>query len=114
MPAAPALAQTSDPCETLRQQFQNANGGSVINKLPQYCTSSSIYTKIVNILYWLIGIAAVIAIIYGGYLYMTARGNAAQVAKARTVLTWAIIGLVIALLAAVIVNVIVKALVENT
>ncbi len=111
----PAVAQTNSTtqCDVLRGQFQNAGGSDIAGSLPEYCNTTSIYKKIVNILYYLIGIAATIAIIYGGYLYMTARGNAAQVAQARSVLTWAIIGLVIAILAAVIVNVVVTLLVEN-
>ena len=44
---------------------------------------------------------------------MTAGGNAAQAKKGRDVLVWAIIGLVVVVTAAVIVNVVIKAIVEN-
>lgn len=112
--AEPVFAQTNtSACDTLKQQFQNAGGSDVVNKLPQYCSTSTIYTKITTVLYSLIAIVAVIVIIYGGYLYMTARDNAAQAAKARSVLTWAIIGVIVVVLAAVIVNVVVKLVVEN-
>ena len=113
--AQPAFAQSNSlaQCDKLRQQFQNAGGGDIVNSLPAYCNTTGIYTKIVSALYYLLGIAAVLAIIYGGYLYMTSRGNAAQAQKARTVLTWAIVGLAIAVLASVIVNIVVKFVVEN-
>ena len=95
-----ATAQTNpnQTCDDLRKQFQNAGGGDVINSLPQYCSTGQIYT---------------IYAIYGGYLYMTAGGNAAQAKKGRDVLVWAIIGLVVVVTAAVIVNVVIKAIVEN-
>ena len=108
-----ALAQANKTCDELKKQFENANGGSVIANVPQYCSVESLYEKFINTALYAIGIVAVIALIYGGYLYMTARGNEAQVKQGRQVLTWAIIGLVIVLAAAVIVNVVVSGLVEN-
>lgn len=117
--AQPALAQTNvaantnSACDKLRSQFQNYGGADIVGSLPSYCNPTSIYTKIINVAYVLIVIAAVLAIMYGGYLYMTARANAEQAKKARTILTWAIIGLAIALLATLIVNVVVRFIVEN-
>ena len=115
-----AIAQTktatptqSDQCKELKQQIINAGGSGIIDTLPQYCSVGSLYTKILNGAMYAVGIAAVIAIIYGGYLYMTAGANEAQKKKGREVLTWAIIGLVVVVLAAVIVNVVIKAVVEN-
>lgn len=110
-----ATAQTNpnQTCDDLRKQFQNAGGGDVINSLPQYCSTGQIYTKFLNFALYAVGIAAVIYAIYGGYLYMTAGGNAAQAKKGRDVLVWAIIGLVVVVTAAVIVNVVIKAIVEN-
>lgn len=111
-----AIAQSSSQtaqCNELKQQIINAGGGSVIDSLPTYCTTGAIYTKFLNGAMYAVGIVAVIATIYGGYLYMTARGNADQAKKGRTVLTWAIIGLVVVVAAAVIVNVVIRAIVEN-
>ena len=111
-----AIAQTpvqTDQCKELRDQIIRAGGSNVLEGLPSYCTPGQVYTKFLNIAMYTIGIVAVIAVIYGGYLYMTARGNAEQAKKGRTVLTWAIIGLVVVLAAAVIVNVIIRAIVEN-
>lgn len=109
---AQSTTQT-DQCNELKQQIINAGGGSVIDDLPKYCTTGAIYTKFLKGAMYAVGIAAVLATIYGGYLYMTARGNADQAKKGRTVLTWAIIGLVVVLAAAVIVNVVIRAIVEN-
>ena len=51
-------------------------------------------------------VIAVLAIIYGGYLYLFSAGDATQAKKGRTVLINAIIGLVIAVMAYVIVQVV--------
>lgn len=48
-----------------------------------------------NILLPLIGVLAVIVIIYGGVLYVTAGGNEEQSAKAKRTLLYGIIGLII-------------------
>ncbi len=108
-----ATTATSATCDELKQKFENANGGDVIAGAPKYCNVESVYTKIVNFLLYFLGIAAVIAIIYGGYIYMTAGGDEFKKRKAKSVLTWAIIGVIVVITAAVLVNVVVKALVEN-
>lgn len=59
----------------------------------------TVVNNIFNNLVWpILGVIAVFAIIYGGYLYMTAAGNPEQVDKAKKVLIYAIIGIVVALL----------------
>lgn len=64
-------------------------------ELKSFIWPGSITDLIVAILNTLIVIAIpiiVLAIIYAGFLYVTARGNVAQVQKATTSLTYAIIG----------------------
>ena len=52
----------------------------------------------------LIGMASVVMIIYSGFLYVTSSGEAANVKKAKDALMYALIGLVVSLLAAAIIN----------
>lgn len=62
---------------------------------------------VVNIINWvlgLLGIVAVIMILWGGFTWLTAAGNEEKVEKAREVISAAVIGLVIILLAWAIVN----------
>jgi hypothetical protein len=106
-------AAKQDTCGDLQKQFDEAGGGKLFENAPKYCSVEALYTKFINTALFFIGIVGVIALIYGGYLYMTARGNEAQVKKGRQVLTWAIVGVIVVIAAAVIVNVVVKALVEN-
>lgn len=63
---------------------------------------SSLNTTIdnaVNILSILVGIAAVIMIIYGGFRYMTSGGDATRITSAKNTILYALIGLVIVALA---------------
>jgi Type IV secretion system pilin len=53
---------------------------------------------------WIIGVAAVFAIIYAGLQFMIANGDASKIAKAKNTILYAIVGLVIVALAQVIVR----------
>ncbi len=45
-----------------------------------------------------VGVVFLVLMIYGGYLWMTARGNEQQVEKAKNLISAAIIGLIIVIL----------------
>ncbi len=60
-----------------------------------------------------VGLAAVIMIMIGGYLYMTSHGNAAQAEKGKDFITSAVLGLIIVLVSYVILRTINPNLVEN-
>jgi len=108
----PAAAQ-ADTCDDLKKQFQNANASDLAEKFPQFCSEGAVYSKVTTILYTLIGIAAVLAFMYGGYLYMLAGPNEAQKKKGLEVLKWAIIGVIVVIFAALLVNFLVKLVVDN-
>ena len=62
--------------------------------------------SITSIIGWaltFLGLIAVIMIIYGGFMWLTAAGNEERISKAKQIISAAIIGLVIILLAAAIV-----------
>jgi hypothetical protein len=65
---------------------------------------SKLIKDIVNILSILVGIAAVIMVIYGGFRYITSAGDGSRVAAAKSTLTYALVGLAIAALAQLIVH----------
>lgn len=70
--------------------------------------------RIINGFLGVLGIFAVVLIIYAGYLWMNARGNEQQVEKARSILTQAVIGLIIILAAYSIAGFVVRNLVNAT
>ncbi|MFZ2187073.1 MAG: pilin [Candidatus Moraniibacteriota bacterium] len=61
-------------------------------------------TRVMNWLLGLIGVLAVIAFVISGILYLTAAGDEDQVEKAKSIMMYAIIGLVVALIGLIVVN----------
>jgi hypothetical protein len=74
----------------------------------------TIIVRIVQILLGFLGIAAVVVIIYGGYIWMTAAGNEEKVASAKKILVNAIIGLTVILAAFAIVTYVINKFGEAT
>ena len=60
--------------------------------------------SILNIIIGSLGVIAVIVIIIGGVLYMTSSGDSGKVKKAKDTILYGVIGLIICVLAAAIVN----------
>jgi hypothetical protein len=60
--------------------------------------------KVVNIFSLIVGIVAVIMLIYGGFRYITSGGSTERVGAAKNTIVYAVIGLVIAALAQIIVH----------
>lgn len=74
---------------------------SIIDSTP------SIKSIIINIITYILGFAAAIAVlllIYGGIVYMTSSGDEKKTTSAKGILTGAVIGLVIVIFASVIIN----------
>ncbi len=67
-------------------------------------TMQTYITKIVNGLLYVLGAVSVIVIIFAGVFYTTSVGDPKMVEKAKNTLMYAVIGLVVALLAYAIVN----------
>jgi hypothetical protein len=65
---------------------------------------TGLITNIINILLFVIGAVAVIMIIIGGLRYVTSGGDTASTKAARDTILYAVIGLVIAIMAYAIVN----------
>ena len=67
-------------------------------------TVGSIINSVTNILFWLVGVASVIALIVGGLQYITSAGDPGRTKTAKDTIMYAVIGLVVAILAYAIVN----------
>ena len=61
----------------------------------------TIVLNVASILFGIVGYLAIGFLIYGGYLYVLARGDAGRAAKGKTTIIRAIIGLVICIMATV-------------
>ncbi len=66
--------------------------------------SDSIFTKITNVLLFIIGAISVIMIIIGGIRYVVSGGNSASVTAAKNTILYAVVGIIVAILAFALVN----------
>ena len=69
-------------------------------------TLGSLLSGGISIFLTVIAIAAFVSLIYSGFIYMTAGGNADQTTKARKNILWALIAIVLALSSYVIIRVV--------
>lgn len=63
-----------------------------------------VFTKITNTILYAVGIVSVIMLIYGGFRYVISGGDSKKVTDAKNTVLYAIIGLIISILAFAIVN----------
>jgi len=89
--------------------FDNPQGGAAPSAAAQGTLGQNI-TLIINYFLGILGLIAVAFLIYAGILMVTAGGNEEQVGKARKVITYAVIGIVIILLSWTIVTFVTSAL----
>ena len=103
----PSYASASTASDEVKKGVQVTGGtqvctdaatGAVVD-----CFTQQVKT-IVNILFYLIGVLSVIVIIFGGIRYVTSTGDSTRVKAAKDTVTYAVIGLIVALLAYAIVN----------
>lgn len=71
---------------------------------------TNLIKNVVNVLLFIVGIAAVIMIIIGGLRYVTSSGDQSQVTAAKNTILYSVVGLVVAALAYAIVNFVVDKL----
>ncbi len=96
------------------QQGLNDVGGAFPGGATQQTDIRALLHTIINWALYLAAVIAVLFIIYGGFLYITSGGDAAQAKKGTQSLTNAVIGLVIVVLSYLIVQVVYNFLVNRT
>lgn len=75
--------------------------------------SGGIFQTIVNIFLFIIGAIAVIMLIYGGIRYTISGGDSKHVTAAKDTILYAIVGLIVAILAYAIVNFVITGLIPK-
>ncbi len=102
-PAATTFAQSS-PVDSIEEGLKGA-GGSDAN---QDDLKKNIQT-VVNVLLFVLGAIAVIVIIIGGIRYTTSNGDAGAIKGAKDTILYAVVGLIVAILAYAIVSFVLNA-----
>lgn len=72
--------------------------------------NSGFFKNIVDTLIFLAGAIAVVVLIIGGIAYVTSTGDAARIKKAKDTILYAVIGLIVAILAYAIISYIIKSI----
>lgn len=101
--AAPATVSAVDPCNNPKDCLTKGKDATVNNPGTQPTLQDRIKT-ITNILMFVLGAIAVIVIVIGGIRYATSGGDQTQVTSAKNTILYAVVGIVVAILAYAIVN----------
>lgn len=97
---------------TIEGQLKDAGKQAFNIQTPK--TPAQIVGQVIQVVLSFLGIAATGLVIYGGFLWLTARGNDEVVKKARGIIVNAIIGLIIIMSAYAITNFVVTQLQRTT
>jgi hypothetical protein len=74
----------------------------------QKCTLGLRIQQVVNVLLFIVGVISVIMIIIGGIRYVLSNGDSSQITGAKNTVLYAVIGLIVSLLAYAIIDFVVK------
>lgn len=80
----------------------SSNGGEVDN-VPMI-TGGEVLTNALNLTYFIAGAVAVIVIIVGGIMYATSGGNSGSVGKAKNMILYSVVGIIVIIVAFAITN----------
>lgn len=94
---------TFSPLAQFAQQIKINAGDLGLKNAPQQFGEAQVQA-ILGTVYLVAGIVAVLAIIIGAVRFMAANGEAAKVATAKNVISYAVVGLVVVLMAAAMTN----------
>lgn len=90
----------------------------VTNNIPDAAKTgqdaNAIIKNVTNTLSFVAGVAAVIAIIIGGIMYITSAGDEKRIESAKNTILYAVIGLVVAILAYAIANFVISGVTTQT
>ena len=105
---APTVSALGEPIVVPKTSDSIQNGIDIISGGKNDLTIEKIIVTVVNTMMFLIGALSVIMIIYGAFRYVTSAGDAKQVESAKNTILYAVIGIIVALLAVAIVNFVTK------
>lgn len=109
LPVTPVAMAAS--CDTKNLSITNGAGCAQGKDQPtELFGDGGIFETIVNILLFLIGAVSVIMLIYGGIRYTISGGDSTAVTSAKNTILYAVVGIVVAVLAFAVVNFVIKGL----
>jgi tellurite resistance protein TehA-like permease len=100
---APAFADVADNKSSVCAGVE-ATGGTCSNADTNSKRVTSLVSTLINVLSWIVGVAAFIVVILGGLFYVLSAGDPQKATKARQAIIYALVGLVIVALAQTIIR----------
>lgn len=110
------VSSNASATQTKKTEYNLSTGMSAAKTNDQEDTlfgEGGIFTKIVNILLFLIGALSVVMLIYGGIQYVLSTGDSGKVTNAKNTILYAVVGLIVAILSYAIVNFVLTSLNGN-
>lgn len=108
LPTAPSVSAASDQvCDDASSDISIGNAADCAKSADQGATlfgASGVFQIITNVLLFIIGAISVIMLIIGGIRYTVSGGDSAAVTSAKNTILYAIVGIIVALLAYAVVN----------
>lgn len=92
----PSIVSAANSNQTAFSDSLKASGAGMGYSVEE--TGASVYTRIggyISVILGLLGVIFFLITVYGGYLWMTARGDEAKVKKAKEMISQAAVGLII-------------------
>jgi len=90
-----------------------ANSARGVDQAVTLFGASGVFTTISNVMLFVVGAVSVVMMIYGGLRYVISGGNTANVAAAKNTILYAVVGLVIAIMAYAIINFVIESFVPG-
>ena len=110
-PPRDIIAQMIDYLKVLALSVQEGAEAAKADIMPSELVGpTGVFTKISNTLLLVIGVISVVMLIYGGFRYIISGGDNKKVTDAKNTILYAIIGLIISLLAYAIINFVIAAI----
>lgn len=101
--------------QNLTSAIDNMNKtGNAAGYMTEDANAITIISAVVSTVISLLGVVFIGLMIYGGFIWMTARGNEERVTKAKDLMTAAVIGLIIVMMAYAISYFVISSITENT
>lgn len=101
--ATPFVASTS-AIDVFKDACSGGSGSTAVCGASTKDELPNIIKNVINLLFFVIGMIAVIMIVIGGIRYSTSGGDSSQIQAAKNTVLYAVVGLVVAVMAFAIVN----------
>lgn len=110
------FASITTPSFALAFDKSIADGAESARGVDQVVTlfgTSGVFTTVSNVMLFVVGAVSVVMIIYGGLRYVISGGNTANVTVAKNTILYAVVGLIISIMAYAIINFVIESLVPG-